>query len=155
MINLIWAMDENWLVGDNDKLPWHIPKDLAHLKKITNNKTVLMGDLTYKSMKGYYKNKPFPFKKVYVANLLDEKYEDATLVKDVISFLKDYNEEIFVIGGPTIYKLALPYANKLYITFVLNRYKGNVYFPKFDLDKFKLKNYETSEGLIFTEYEKR
>jgi len=155
MINLIWAMDENWLVGDNDKLPWHIPKDLAHFKKITNNKTVLMGDLTYKSMKGYYKNKPFPFKKVYVANLLDEKYEDATLVKDVISFLKDYNEEIFVIGGPTIYKLALPYANKLYITFVLNRYKGNVYFPKFDLDKFKLKNYETSEGLIFTEYEKR
>lgn len=155
MINLIWAMDENWLVGDNDKLPWHIPKDLAHFKKITNNKTVLMGDLTYKSMKGYYKHKPFPFKKVYVANLLDEKYEDATLVKDVISFLKDYNEEIFVIGGPTIYKLALPYANKLYITFVLNRYKGNVYFPKFDLDKFKLKNYETSEGLIFTEYEKR
>jgi len=155
MINLIWAMDENWLVGDNDKLPWHIPKDLAHFKKITNNKTVLMGDLTYKSMKGYYKNKPFPFKKVYVANLLDEKYEDATLVKDVISFLKDYNEEIFVIGGPTIYKLALPYANKLYVTFVLNRYKGNVYFPKFDLDKFKLKNYETSEGLIFTEYEKR
>lgn len=155
MISLIWAMDVNWLVGNDDKLPWHLPEDLAYLKKVTNDKIVLMGDLTYKSMKGYYKNKPFPFKKIYVANLLEEKYGDAIRVSDVKKFLENTDEDIFVIGGPTIYRLALPYAKYLYITFVLNRYKGNVYFPKFDLSKYQLLEYKTVSELIFTKYEKR
>ena len=155
MINLIWAMDENWLVGNKDKLPWRIESDLKHFQAITKNKIVLMGDLTYQSMKGYYKNKPFPFKKVYVANLENKKYNDAILVKDVISFLKNNQEEIFVIGGPTIYKLALPFADRLYITFVLNRYQGDIYFPKFDLSLFKLTNYRTENQLIFATYERR
>lgn len=155
MINLIWAMDENWLVGNKDKLPWRIENDLKHFQSITKNKIVLMGDLTYQSMKGYYKNKPFPFKKVYVANLENKKYNDAILVKDVISFLKNNQEEIFVLGGPTIYKLALPFADRLYITFVLNRYQGDIYFPKFDLSLFKLTNYRTENQLIFATYERR
>jgi len=155
MITLVWAMDENWLVGLDDKLPWHIPSDLAHFKSITNNQIVLMGDLTYESMKGYYKNKPFPFKKVYVANIDYKEYSDAILVSDVIEFFKNNKEDVYVIGGPTIYKLALPFADNLYITYILNRYSGNVYFPKFDLSKFKVVNYETKDKLIFTKYEKR
>ncbi|MDY0278142.1 MAG: dihydrofolate reductase [Acholeplasma sp.] len=155
MISLIWAMDENWLVGNGDKLPWHYPEDLKYFKNITNQRIVLMGDLTYKSMKGYYKTKPLPFKKIYVANLNDEIYDDAILVKDVISFLNNNNEELFVIGGPTIYRLALPFANKLYITYVLGRHEGNVFFPKFDLNSFKLISYSNVDKLIFTLYERR
>lgn len=154
MINLIWAMDENWLVGKDDKLPWRIKEDLTFFQKMTKNKIVLMGDLTYNSMKSYYKNKPFPFKKIYVANLEDKSYDDAIRVSDVNEFLSNNEEELFVIGGPTIYRLALPYANRLYITFVLNRYEGNVYFPKFDLSKFKLTNYVTKNMLIFSTYER-
>lgn len=155
MINLIWAMDENWLVGKDDKLPWRIKEDLLYFQKKTKDKIVLMGDLTYESMKGYYKNKKFPFKKIYVANLEDKTYSDATLVKDVNTFLKDNKEELFVIGGPTIYKLSLPFADRLYITFVLDRYQGNVYFTKFDLGDFKLIDYKTSDKLIFTKYERK
>lgn len=154
MINLIWAMDENWLVGNNDKLPWHIKEDLAHFKNITNNKNVLMGDVTYESMKGYYKKKPFPFKDIFVANLVDKEYSDATLVKDAISFLKSYKDELYVIGGPSIYKLALPFADRLFITFVLDKHEGNVYFPKFNLTDFKVVEYETSNKLIFVTYER-
>lgn len=154
MINLIWAMDENWLVGRDNLLPWHYPKDLAYFKSITNDKTVLMGHETYLSMKGYYKNKPFPFKKIYVANLLDYNYEDATLVKDVITFLTNNKEEIFVIGGPTIYRLSLPFANRLFITFVLDRHEGNVYFNKFDLTDFTLIEYFNTDKLIFALYER-
>lgn len=155
MINLIWAMDENWLVGKDDKLPWHIKEDLLYFQSVTKNKNVLMGDLTYQSMKGYYKNKPFPFNNIYVANLEDKKYSDATLVKDVKTFLKENNEELFVIGGPTIYRLALPYADRLYITFVLKSHEGNVYFPKFDLSKYQLINYRTSNQLLFSTYERK
>lgn len=154
MIKLIWAMDENWLVGKDNLLPWRIKEDLKYFQSMTKNKTVLMGNETYLSMKGYYKNKKFPFKKVYVANLEKKTYEDATVVNDVNRFLKDFKEELFVIGGPTIYKLSLPYANKLYITFVLNTHEGNVYFPKFDLTQFKIIKYKTQNKLIFTEYER-
>lgn len=155
MINLMWAMDENWLVGNDDKLPWRIAADLKYFQKTTKDKTVLMGHETYLSMKGYYNNKPFPFKKVYVANLEQVSYNDATLVRDVIKFLKTCNKELFVIGGPTIYKLALPFANQLYITYVLDRYIGNVYFPKFDLSQYKVITYTTLDKLIFTKYERK
>lgn len=155
MINLIWAMDENWLVGNDDKLPWRIKEDLQYFQQMTKDKIVLMGDLTYKSMKGYYKNKPFPFKKIFVANLNEKIYDDAILVKDVKEFLKNNKEELFVIGGPTIYKLSLPFADRLYITFVLNRHEGNVFFPKFNLDDYNLINYNTKEGLIFSTYERK
>lgn len=155
MINLIWAMDINWLVGKDNLLPWHYPKDLKHFKNVTNNKTVLMGYNTYLSMKGYYKNTPFPFKKVYVANFEDVKLEDATIITDVITFLNDYKDELFVIGGPTIYGLAMPFADRLFITYILDNHDGNVYFKKFDLNKFRVTEYTTSNKLIFATYERK
>lgn len=152
MIKMIWAMDENHLIGKGNLLPWHYPKDLEYFKKMTANESVIMGDLTYQSLKSYYKKKPLPFKKIYVANLEDVKYLDATRVSDLFQFLKEAKEDIMVIGGKTIYQLALPYAEKLYITYVLKTYEGDVYFPKFDLNQFKLTWYQTDAELIFSEY---
>lgn len=152
MIKMIWAMDENHLIGKGNLLPWHYPKDLEYFKKMTANESVIMGDLTYQSLKSYYKKKPLPFKKIYVANLEDVTYPDATRVSDLFKFLKEAKEDIMVIGGKTIYQLALPYAEKLYITYVLKTYEGDVYFPKFDLNQFKLTWYQTDAELIFSEY---
>ena len=61
MITLIWAMDENQLIGNGDRLPWHIPEDLEKFREVTRGQTVLMGDATYKSLKRYYKSTPLPF----------------------------------------------------------------------------------------------
>lgn len=155
MINLIWAMDENWLVGKDNKLPWRIEEDLKHFKRITYNKNVLMGHCTYLSMKDYYGNRPFPFKDIYVANLDDYHYNDAVRVRDVNVFLDRYKKEVFVIGGSTIYGIALPYANNLYITFILDNYVGDTYFPNFDLSKFRLVDYKTSDKMIVTKYERK
>jgi dihydrofolate reductase len=151
---MIWAMDENWLIGKDNILPWHYPKDLAYFKRLTKEESVIMGDLTYKSLKSYYKSKPLPFKKIYVANINDASYEDAIHVKDLFAFLKETKEDIMVIGGKTIYQLCLPYANRLYITFVLNRHEGNVYFPHFDLSKYKLIQKDLADELIFAVYER-
>lgn len=154
MINMIWAMDENWLIGDGNRLPWHYKEDLIYFKSKVNDQVVLMGDLTYQSLKGYYKNKPLPYKKIYVCNLEDKAYEDAIHVKDIFAFLDKIEEDIWVIGGKTIYQLALPYANRLYITYVLNAHKGDVYFPKFDLSKFHVIEKSLRPSLIFTTYER-
>lgn len=154
MISMIWAMDENWLIGKDNLLPWHYQKDLAYFKKMTKNAAVIMGDLTYQSLKTYYKNKPLPFKKVYVANMNDYTYPDAIHVKDIFKFINETKEDIFVIGGKTIYQLMLPFADRLYITYILKRHEGNVYFPKFDLSKFKCVAKHLEENLIFATYER-
>ena len=154
MISMIWAMDENWLIGKDNILPWHLPEDLAYFKRMTKEATVLMGDLTYDSLKGYYKTKPLPFKKIYVANIVDRVYPDATLVKDLIKFLENTKEDIMVIGGRTIYKLCLPYANRLYITHILNLYEGNVHFPYFPLSNYQLISKTMADQMIFAVYER-
>ncbi len=155
MIKMIWAMDENWLIGKDNILPWHYPKDLAYFKNLTKDEAVLMGDMTYLSLKSYYKTKPLPFRKIYVANIQDATYPDAIHVKDLFQFLNHTDEDIMVIGGKTIYHLCLPYAERLYITYVLKRYEGNVYFPKFDLSTYKLIKKDLTDELIFAVYERK
>ena len=158
MISLIWAMDKNWLVGKDNKLPWHFKEDLLYYKSKTEGKTVLMGDKSYFSLKSYYKTKPLPYGKVYVASLDNLELDDAEVVNDVISFLKSFpkDEELWVVGGATIYKFALPYANYLYITFVDGEYEGDAWFPKFDLEtEFNLVSSRVSNNLNFCVYERK
>lgn len=157
MISLIWAMDKNWLVGKDNKLPWHFKEDLLYYKEKTAGQTVLMGDKSYFSLKSYYKNKPLPYGKIYVASLDDLQLDDAVVVNDVISFLNNFpsEEKLWVVGGATIYKFALPYANYLYITHVDGEYEGDAYFPKFDLENdFKLISQRISNNLNFSVYER-
>ena len=88
MINLIWAMDKNHLIGIGDKIPWHIKEDLLYYKEKTKGQVVLMGDVTYFSLKGYYKTKPLPYGKIYVATLDPNlELDDAIIVRDLDDFL--------------------------------------------------------------------
>ena len=155
MINLIWAMDVNWLIGNDDKLPWRYVEDINYFKQMVRGKTVLMGDKTYESLKGYYKKNPFPFSNYYIASL-DSAYQGSHIVRDIDLFLKNYQEELWVIGGSKIYELSLPYANRLYITWILKPYKGNKYFPKFDLKAYHIIKETKGEhkDLSFMVYEK-
>ena len=94
---------------------------------------------------------------VNVASLLDLKLDDAVVINDVISFLKNFpkEEELWVVGGATIYKFSLPYADNLYITHVDGEYEGDAYFPKFDLEnEFKLISSRISNNLNFAVYER-
>ena len=157
MISLIWAMDINWLIGVDDKLPWHYKEDLMYFKEKTAGKTVLMGDKTYYSLKGYYKTKPFPYGKIYVASLDNLELEDATVINNINEFLENFpkEEDLWVVGGSTIYRFSLPYADYLYITHVMKSHEGNMYFPKFDLENdFKVLSKRYSEPLCFAVYER-
>lgn len=155
MVTLIWAMDKNWLVGKGDRLPWHYPEDLKFFKQQTKDKIVLMGGVTFDSMKGYYKNTPLPFSKVYVADINNKEYKDAITVTDVIDFLNNNKEDLFVIGGPTIYKLSLPFADRLIVTHIDAEHEGDVYMNKFDFNKFEIVESEQSGIFNFTKYKRR
>lgn len=155
MIKLIWAMDKNNLIGKDNKIPWHIKEDLLYHKKQTAGQTVFMGLSTYYSLKGYYKTKPLPYGKIYVASLDDVKLSDAIVIKDAVTFFKECNEDLFVVGGASIYKLALPYADMLYISIIKGDYEGDAYFPKIDYANYELISSEELERVTFNIYKRK
>lgn len=160
MINMIWAMDENNLIGNGDKIPWHIKEDLIYYKNKTKGKTVLMGDATYFSLKSYYKTKPLPYGKVYIATIdknlkIENPLEDIEIIYDLVEFLKNYKDEIWVCGGATIYKLSLPYADRLYISFIKGDHVGDKYFPKIDYSLYNKTWEENTEQVRYTLFERR
>ncbi|MFA7075373.1 MAG: dihydrofolate reductase [Candidatus Izemoplasmatales bacterium] len=153
MISMIFAMDPTGLIGKNNDLPWNYPEDLQYFKYITLNKTVLMGVTTFESIISRL-NKPLPNRKSIVASLEDFSYPGVEVINDLDNFLKKpHNEEIFVIGGKTIYELALPYADKLYITHIKKVYEGDTYLD-IDLSSFKLIKSDDNEDLTFAVYER-
>ena len=157
MINMIWAMDENNLVGNGDKIPWHIKEDLIYYKSKTKGQVVLMGDTTYYSLKGYYKDKPLPYGKIYVATIDKNLVIDGVImVYDLVNFLENNQEDdLWVVGGATIYKISLPYANRLYISFIKGTHEGDRYFPKINFDDYKLIWENNSDLVRYTVFEKK
>ncbi len=157
MINMIWAMDENNLVGNGDKIPWHIKEDLIYYKSKTKGQVVLMGDTTYYSLKGYYKDKPLPYGKIYVATIDKNLVIDGVImVYDLVNFLENNQEDdLWVVGGATIYKISLPYANRLYISFIKGTHEGDRYFPKINFDNYNLIWENNSDLVRYTVFEKK
>ncbi|MCI9654079.1 MAG: dihydrofolate reductase [Acholeplasmatales bacterium] len=155
MIHLIWAMTKNHVIGLQNKMPWHIKEDLIYYKEHTAGKTVVMGENTYYSLKGYYKTKPLPYGKIYVASLNENLIlEDAIVISDVIQLFKTTREDLWVVGGATIYQLALPYADTLYISWVKKEYEGDTYFPEIDFTKFRNSYKKETDLVLYTIYER-
>ncbi len=154
MISLIFAIDPNNLIGKDNLLPWNYKEDLIYFKKTTLNKTVLMGDKTFYSILEQLGH-PLPKRNIIVASLKGFSYPRVKVVSDLIEFLKEeHEEEIFVIGGKTIYELSFPYAKRLYITHIKKEHVGNVYL-NFNLDEFELIWSEDHSDLTFAIYERR
>lgn len=153
MISMILAMDPSGLIGKDNDLPWNYPEDLQYFKYITLNKTVLMGVTTFESIVSRL-NKPLPNRKSIVASLTEFSYPGVEVISDLEGFLqKTHNEEIFVIGGKTIYEIAFPYADKLYITHIKKLYDGDTYLD-LDLNEFRLIKSDDNEDLNFSVYER-
>ena len=160
MINMIWAMDKNNLIGDGNRIPWHIKEDLIYYKNKTKGQVVLMGDATYFSLKSYYKTKPLPYGKCFIATIdknlkIENPLEDIEIIYDLDSFLKNFSGDLWVCGGSTIYKLALPYANRLYISFIKGDFKGDKYFPTIDYEKYNKIWENETDSVIYTVFERR
>jgi len=152
---MIFAIDKNRLIGSNNNLPWHYPEDLAYFKKTTLGHTVLMGQNTFLSILSSL-GKPLPGRKSVVVSKTPFSYPDIVILDDLVTYLKgEHDEEIFVIGGKSVFEQSLPYAQKLYITHINKEYEGNVYFEGLDLSLFDLIQSNKSGDLVFAIYERK
>jgi len=127
LISLVAAMDRNRLIGRDNALPWRLPADLAHFKKTTMGKPVLMGRLTYESI-----GRPLPGRtNVIVSRDPDFLAEGCVVVNsinDAIAAAGDV-DEVFIMGGASFYAQTLPLAGRMYLTIIDDTFAGDAWFP--------------------------
>ena len=138
MLSIIVAKAKNNIIGNNNELIWHIPEDLKRFKRLTTGHTIIMGRKTFESLGRILPNRHH----VILCNDMELNIDDENVeVLEDISQLEKYinsEEENFVIGGATMYKLLMPYCKKMYITEIDRDFEGDVSFPEIDLDKWKV-----------------
>lgn len=154
MITMMWAMDTNKVIGNDNQLPWHYKDDMAYFKEHAYHKNVVLGYQTYLSMLSYFPSKKLPFDHVYIATRKKRNIENVIFIDDLDTFLKTTDLDLMIIGGAQIYEQAFPFADALRITYILKAYKGDTYFPQYNLKDFKIKTYETHQELILSYYER-
>ncbi len=148
MLKIIVAMDPHRGIGFENRLPWSIKEDLQQFKKITFGHGVLMGRKTLESIQH-----ALPGRTNYVmTHQAQLPFENVTVVHDVEAFLKekrDSEDVVFVIGGASLYHLALDYVNEMIISEVKGVYVCDTFLPAFDPERFILK--QTIEFEHFTQ----
>lgn len=140
-LTMIWAMSRNRTIGRNNALPWHLPEDMKYFKRVTMGKPIIMGRKTWESI-----GQPLPGRSNIVITR-DPSYtaegvkivrtlEEAISLAQSIAVI-DGADEAVVIGGAQIYALALPLAQRLYMTQVHAEVAGDAFFPQFDLTQWE------------------
>lgn len=133
-MNLIVAVDKNWAIGLHNKLLVSIPADMKFFRETTMGKVVVMGRKTLESFPGGQ-----PLKRrtnIVLTSDKNYKVKDAVVVNSVEALLEElrqYNDEdIYVIGGESIYRQLLPYCKVAHITKIDHAYEADTYFPNLD-----------------------
>lgn len=157
MNTIIVSVDENWLIGKGNALPWHIPEEMKHFKEVTINQTVIMGNETYKSLG----RKPLPKRNNIVLSrslgctgTLPVPPNASLAFVDDIDALEDISSEVFIIGGRQIYELFLKAGkvDKILLSRVKGTYEGDVYFPHELIADWKSKLVKQADQFDVFEY---
>lgn len=131
MVTVIAAIADNNALGKDNQLLWHLPADLIRFKKTTLNHAVIMGRKTYESL-----GKPLP-KRINIITTRNKNYKAESCVvvnslKEALEIASKKDENPFILGGAEIYRQAIAFADKLYLTFVHHKFEADVFFPKID-----------------------
>lgn len=129
-ISLIAAMAKNRVIGKNNQMPWHLPADLAHFKRLTLGKPIIMGRKTFESI-----GKPLPGRQNIVISRNSELDIPgcviASSLTDAIKLVENAIE-VMIIGGGQLYAESILQANRLYLTFIDLEVDGDTQFPEFE-----------------------
>jgi len=151
---IICALARNRIIGKDNKLPWSISEDLQNFKRLTMGNTVIMGKKTFESIGG----KPFPGRNNIVLNFIKEEIPGVivcTSIPEALDKAREYDKDIFICGGASIYKQFLPFADKMYLSHIKKEYEGDTYFPEFDELEWEVVKREDHEEFEFVEYERK
>lgn len=157
-ISAVVAMDEKRGIGKGNLIPWRIPADLAHLKKLTEGQIAILGRKSYDSMVYYYNKsgKPMPAR-LYAIVTRDKNYiparENARIfssIDEAIDELGQQADELFIIGGAQIFHETFDRLDRLYLTIIEGDYDADTFFPDYSTFTHVIREEEgTQNGYTF------
>lgn len=135
-LTTIAAVADNGVIGKDNDLIWHLPDDLKHFKRLTKGHTIVMGRKTWESIGA----KPLP-KRRHIIITRNAEYtatgaEVVTSVEAALALIEN-DEQPFIVGGAEIYKLSMPYVQRLELTYVHHDFEGDTFFPEFDKSEWE------------------
>ena len=153
-MNMIVAVDKNWAIGHKGRLLVSIPEDMRFFRNVTAGRVVIMGRKTLESFPN-----GIPLKnRVNIVITRDMEYniKDAVVcnsIEEVLDVLTGYNsEEVYVIGGESVYRQFLPYCDTVHVTRINYEYEADAYFPNLD-ETGEWKNDKISEEQTYFDLE--
>lgn len=136
-ISIAVAVGENYAIGKNNQLLWHMPADLKFFKQTTSGHTVIMGRKTFDSV-----GRPLPNRRNIVitrdATLKIDGVEVVNSLDEALSISKDEEKDVFIVGGAEIYRQALPKTNTLFLTTIHHNFEADTFFPEIDKSEWRL-----------------
>ncbi|MFB9860124.1 dihydrofolate reductase [Salinicoccus siamensis] len=138
MIAYVWAEDEDKVIGRDGKLPWHLPADMAFFKKVTLQGDIVMGRRTYETIP----KRPLPGRRNIVLTSNQDYEAPGALVvhskEDALALGKEYGDDLYIIGGASLFKMFEEDVDILYRTRIHAHFKGDTHFPQdFGYGKFE------------------
>ena len=128
-VSLVLARAQNGIIGINGGMPWHIPEDLRHFKRITQGKPMIMGRNTFDSLPGILPGR----RHIVLTRNADWEEDGVEVAHSFEAALKKANApHVAVIGGAEIYKLALPVADRIELTEIHADFEGDTHMPALD-----------------------
>lgn len=164
IVSLVAAMAKNRTIGKDNKLIWHLPEDLEFFKSTTKNKIMIMGRKTFESLP---KVLPFRFHIVISRHPSTIQHERVLFVPSIEEALRKsehlvkegWPDEVCVVGGAEIYRLFVPFAQRIYLTELSKSFEGDTFFPEFDKSEFRpevlKKSVDGDVGMDFILYHRK
>lgn len=150
-MNIIVAVDENWAIGNKNKLLVHIPNDMKQFREMTTGNVVVLGR---KTLETFPNGQPLKNRTNIILSRNESYKAEGALtvhsVEELLAELKKYDsEEIYIIGGDSVYKQLLPYCDTAHITKIDHAYEADSYFPNLDEDPQWEQTAESDEQVYF------
>jgi dihydrofolate reductase len=140
IVSAIAALSQNRVIGKNNDLPWRLPDDMKFFMETTKGHHVVMGRKNYDSLKPKFK--PLPERtNIVITRQSELNAPGCAVLHNIEEALrlanKNSENECFIIGGAEIYKLAMPFTNRLYLTEIKASIQGDTFFPEINLTEWK------------------
>ncbi|MBM3250707.1 MAG: dihydrofolate reductase [Candidatus Nealsonbacteria bacterium] len=135
VISIIVAMGNGQVIGINNNLPWNLPADMEHFKKLTRGKPIIMGQKTFESI-----GKPLPGRRNIILTL-DKNYQAPGClvvysIEEALEKTREF-EEVMICGGASVYSQFIPLADRMYLTLIEGDFEGDAFFPEFDRSEWR------------------
>ena len=150
---LVVATSRNHVIGRDGGLPWHLPEDLAHFRRVTTGHAIIIGRRTFDSL-----SSPLPDRTNIVMTrqrgLVADGFQPAHSLDEATDIARRTDGEPRICGGAAIYRLALPRVTRIFMTLVDEVVDGDTYFPELDRSAWREVEHEVVNGLHFLMFER-